>query len=202
MFSATFPKEIQHLARDFLDRYIFLTVGRVGSTSSNITQKVVWVDEEDKIKFLTDLLDATDTASLTLVFTETKKGADYLDNYLYDRGYRSTCIHGDRNQREREEALRSFKDAKTPILVATAVSTLINVQKLEAIRRPLILVPKISDSKCKKSLKLKRWLNNNFKYLGCCSRFGYSQCSSRDQFRPPIWYWRIRSPNRTYRSCR
>ena len=145
MFSATFPKEIQHLARDFLDRYIFLTVGRVGSTSSNITQKVVWVDEEDKIKFLTDLLDATDTASLTLVFTETKKGADYLDNYLYDRGYRSTCIHGDRNQREREEALRSFKDAKTPILVATAVSTLINVQKLEAIRRPLILVPKISD---------------------------------------------------------
>ena len=156
MFSATFPKEIQHLARDFLDRYIFLTVGRVGSTSSNITQKVVWVDEEDKIKFLTDLLDATDTASLTLVFTETKKGADYLDNYLYDRGYRSTCIHGDRNQREREEALRSFKDAKTPILVATAVSTLINVQKLEAIRRLLILVPKISDPKCKKSLKLKR----------------------------------------------
>ena len=128
MFSATFPKEIQHLARDFLDRYIFLTVGRVGSTSSNITQKVVWVDEEDKIKFLTDLLDATDTASLTLVFTETKKGADYLDNYLYDRGYRSTCIHGDRNQREREEALRSFKDAKTPILVATAVSLLSTLQ--------------------------------------------------------------------------
>merc|ERR1719223_1305992 len=41
MFSATFPKEIQHLARDFLDNYIFLTVGRVGSTSQNITQKVV-----------------------------------------------------------------------------------------------------------------------------------------------------------------
>ena len=39
MFSATFPKEIQMLARDFLKRYIFLTVGRVGSTSENITQK-------------------------------------------------------------------------------------------------------------------------------------------------------------------
>ena len=39
MFSATFPKEIQMLARDFLKRYIFLTVGRVGSTSQNITQK-------------------------------------------------------------------------------------------------------------------------------------------------------------------
>lgn len=40
MFSATFPQPIQILARDFLDNYIFLAVGRVGSTSENITQKV------------------------------------------------------------------------------------------------------------------------------------------------------------------
>lgn len=40
MFSATFPHPIQMLARDFLDNYIFLAVGRVGSTSENITQKV------------------------------------------------------------------------------------------------------------------------------------------------------------------
>lgn len=40
MFSATFPSPIQMLARDFLDNYIFLAVGRVGSTSENITQKV------------------------------------------------------------------------------------------------------------------------------------------------------------------
>ena len=58
MFSATFPKEIQMLARDFLDNYIFLAVGRVGSTSENITQKVVWVDECDKRAFLLDLLEA------------------------------------------------------------------------------------------------------------------------------------------------
>ena len=46
---------------------------------------------------------------LTIVFTETKRGADYLDNYLHDRGFSSTCIHGDRNQREREEAVTLFK---------------------------------------------------------------------------------------------
>ena len=45
MFSATFPKEIQMLARDFLKDYIFLAIGRVGSTSENITQKIVWVEE-------------------------------------------------------------------------------------------------------------------------------------------------------------
>jgi superfamily II DNA/RNA helicase len=49
---------VQILARDFLDNYIFLAVGRVGSTSENITQKVVWVEEHDKRSFLLDLLNA------------------------------------------------------------------------------------------------------------------------------------------------
>ena len=58
MFSATFPKKVQELARNFLDNYIFLAVGRVGSTSENITQKIVWVEESDKKSFLLDLLNA------------------------------------------------------------------------------------------------------------------------------------------------
>lgn len=54
------------LARDFLDEYIFLAVGRVGSTSENITQKVVWVEEPDKRSFLLDLLNATGKEQLQI----------------------------------------------------------------------------------------------------------------------------------------
>jgi len=126
MFSATFPKEIQMLARDFLHNYVFLAVGRVGSTSENITQKVVWVEEEDKRSFLLDLINASGAnagpESLTLVFVETKKGADSLEHFLYSEGYPATSIHGDRSQREREEALKTFRHGRTPILVATAVA--------------------------------------------------------------------------------
>uniref|UniRef100_A0A673BTZ1 RNA helicase n=1 Tax=Sphaeramia orbicularis TaxID=375764 RepID=A0A673BTZ1_9TELE len=122
MFSATFPKEIQILARDFLEDYIFLAVGRVGSTSENITQKVVWVEDSDKRSFLLDLLSATGKDSLTLVFVETKKGADALEDFLYREGYACTSIHGDRSQRDREEALNQFRSGKCPILVATAVA--------------------------------------------------------------------------------
>nr|XP_043873992.1 putative ATP-dependent RNA helicase an3 isoform X2 [Solea senegalensis] len=122
MFSATFPKEIQILARDFLEDYIFLAVGRVGSTSENITQKVVWVEEPDKRSFLLDLLNATGKDSLTLVFVETKKGADALEDFLYCEGYACTSIHGDRSQRDREEALHQFRSGRSPILVATAVA--------------------------------------------------------------------------------
>ncbi|XP_060626183.1 ATP-dependent RNA helicase DDX3X isoform X9 [Anolis sagrei] len=122
MFSATFPKEIQMLARDFLEEYIFLAVGRVGSTSENITQKVVWVEDSDKRSFLLDLLDATGKDSLTLVFVETKKGADSLEDFLFREGYACTSIHGDRTQRDREEALHQFRSGRSPILVATAVA--------------------------------------------------------------------------------
>lgn len=179
MFSATFPKEIQvwllyywnkgieltqslfrqMLARDFLENYIFLAVGRVGSTSENITQKIVWVEEHDKRSFLLDLLNAsglnkfnnagredgkkqtpyllnrssgskyscfldesTEHEQLTLVFVETKRGADALEEFLYRDGYPVTSIHGDRSQREREDALKRFRSGKTPILVATAVA--------------------------------------------------------------------------------
>ena len=56
------------------------------------------------------------------MFVETKKGADALEDYLYRFGYPVTSIHGDRTQREREEALRVFRSGQCPILVATAVS--------------------------------------------------------------------------------
>lgn len=115
------------LARDFLDNYIFLAVGRVGSTSENITQKVFWVDEPDKRSILLDLLTTAhlnqpSADSLTLVFVETKKGADSLEDYLHCEGFPVTSIHGDRTQREREDALRQFRSGNTPILVATAVA--------------------------------------------------------------------------------
>ncbi|KAJ1975335.1 ATP-dependent RNA helicase ded1 [Dimargaris xerosporica] len=123
MFSATFPREIQMLARDFLKDYVFLTVGRVGSTSENITQKVEYVEEEDKRSVLLDILIAeTREGGLTLIFVETKRMADILCDFLVMENFPATAIHGDRTQRERERALESFRGGRTPIMVATAVA--------------------------------------------------------------------------------
>jgi ATP-dependent RNA helicase DDX3X len=62
----------QVLARDFLNDYIFLAIGRVGSTSENITQKVVWVEEQDKRSFLLDLLDAAGLGKSECFFASDK----------------------------------------------------------------------------------------------------------------------------------
>uniref|UniRef100_A0A1I8F5I6 RNA helicase n=1 Tax=Macrostomum lignano TaxID=282301 RepID=A0A1I8F5I6_9PLAT len=124
MFSATFPKEIQHLARDFLQHdYVFLAVGRVGSTSQNITQEVLWIDESDKRHCLVDIINGQNGPdSLILVFVETKKGADQLEDFLHRQGFPVASIHGDRTQADREMALKCFRTGRTPILVATAVA--------------------------------------------------------------------------------
>eukprot|EP00697_Spironema_sp_BW2_P015147 gnl/Spiro4/5894_TR3016_c0_g1_i1.p1 gnl/Spiro4/5894_TR3016_c0_g1~~gnl/Spiro4/5894_TR3016_c0_g1_i1.p1 ORF type:complete len:462 (-),score=92.52 gnl/Spiro4/5894_TR3016_c0_g1_i1:40-1425(-) len=120
MFSATFPKEIQRLAADFLYNYVFLAVGRVGSTTDFITQRLEWVEEEHKRMYLLDLLQ-NDTG-LTLVFVETRKAAEMLEDFLQRSHFKATSIHGDRVQREREEALQSFRSGRCPILVATDVA--------------------------------------------------------------------------------
>ena len=59
MFSATFPEEIQRLAGDFLNDYLFITVGRVGGATSDITQSVVEVSEFDKREKLSEILNGT-----------------------------------------------------------------------------------------------------------------------------------------------
>lgn len=121
MFSATFPRDIQMLARDFLKDYVFLSVGRVGSTSENITQKVEFVEDIDKRSVLLDILH-THAGGLTLIFVETKRMADSLSDFLINQNFPATSIHGDRTQRERERALEFFRNGRCPILVATAVA--------------------------------------------------------------------------------
>jgi ATP-dependent RNA helicase DDX3X len=124
MFSATFPKEIQRLARDFLNDYVFLTVGRVGSTHQNITQYMKYTEDHDKYRELCRILkEQGKEAGLTLVFVETKRRADELESSLTTAGFPATSIHGDREQADREEALRRFKSGRCPVLVATDVAS-------------------------------------------------------------------------------
>lgn len=121
MFSATFPKEIQRLASDFMRDYVFLAVGRVGAASKDVEQSIEWVENNDKVDFCIDFLRRV-PEGLVLIFVETKRGADYLEECLYRANFPASSIHGDKSQREREEALRMFRAGRTPILVATDVA--------------------------------------------------------------------------------
>ena len=118
MFSATFPREIQELAGQFLDNYVFVAVGIVGSACTDVQQIVYEVSKFEKRKKLQEIL-MDGNAKGTMVFVETKRNADYLASLMSETTVPTTSIHGDRMQREREEALRDFKSGSMHVLIAT-----------------------------------------------------------------------------------
>ena len=121
MCSATFPVAIQDLAAQFMKDYVFLTIGKVGSTVQHITQKLYYVEENEKQGFLKQLL--KDLSGLVLIFVETKYTADLLSEFLQEVGKQCNIIHGNKLQAERVRALNEFKACKEGILVATDVAS-------------------------------------------------------------------------------
>ncbi|KXL49529.1 hypothetical protein M433DRAFT_64171 [Acidomyces richmondensis BFW] len=122
MFSATFPKAARALARKYMSQdHVRIKVGRPGSAHKNILQNVIYVDQDMKRRATYDLLFGMEPGR-TLIFCNSKITVDLLDDYLYNAGLPTTSIHADRNQREREDALRAFRTGRAPILIATGVS--------------------------------------------------------------------------------
>ncbi|KAK6952399.1 hypothetical protein Daesc_006935 [Daldinia eschscholtzii] len=122
LFSATFPAAVRRLARDYLAmNHIRVRVGRIGSTHANISQDIIFVKQELKREALFDLLSSLKPAR-AIIFVNSKRMADEIDDYLFHKGMPCTSMHSDRTQREREDAMRAFRAGKTPILVATGVT--------------------------------------------------------------------------------
>ncbi|KAI3387740.1 hypothetical protein SNEBB_011499 [Seison nebaliae] len=121
MFSATFPDSIQKLAMVFLSNYVFLTVGRIGSTTEDITQRFIVLAPMEKRDYLRDILDIN-RDKLILVFVETKRECNDLEHFLLTHDYPAIAIHGDKQQADRELALSLFKKNEKRILLATSVA--------------------------------------------------------------------------------
>ncbi|XP_026219358.1 probable ATP-dependent RNA helicase DDX4 [Anabas testudineus] len=122
MFSATYPEDIQRMAADFLKTdYLFLAVGVVGGACSDVEQTFLQVTKFSKREQLLDLLRTTGMER-TMVFVETKRQADFIATFLCQEKIPTTSIHGDREQREREQALADFRSGRCPVLVATSVA--------------------------------------------------------------------------------
>ncbi|KAL7295655.1 hypothetical protein TKK_0011012 [Trichogramma kaykai] len=125
MFSATFPDSIQELARRFLNNYIFVTVGIVGAACTDITQQFLEVGKSEKRGKLQEILQEEQVQGNMegiMVFVDQKRTADFVAAFLSENDYPATSIHGDRLQREREQALNDFKAGHKKILVATSVA--------------------------------------------------------------------------------
>jgi ATP-dependent RNA helicase DeaD len=121
LFSATMPKEILRIAKNYMENPAHVGVDAREIVVAKINQVFYEVREEDKIKALTRLLDV-EGPILSLVFCHTKKEVDEVAGRLQQMGYHSGAIHGDFTQSHRDEIMRKFKGGDIDILVATDVA--------------------------------------------------------------------------------
>lgn len=120
-FSATITPEIEALTKSFLNDPVTISV-RTSETSEHVEQDVIEAkDKAHKIELLTEMLQGKDYDKV-LVFGETKFGVQRLSDHLDNSGIPSAAIHGNKNQSQRQRALKQFKDQKVKVLVATDVA--------------------------------------------------------------------------------
>jgi len=124
MWSATWPREVQTMARDFLSNYYQVTVGSLElSANKAIKQMVEVVEDHDKYNKCMQFLRENFKGDRTIVFVETKRGCDTLTRSIRMDGYPANAIHGDKSQEERDRTLQDFRDGRCQILVATDVAS-------------------------------------------------------------------------------
>ncbi|XP_012244482.1 uncharacterized protein LOC117164123 [Bombus vancouverensis nearcticus] len=125
MWSATWPKEVQALAEDFLSDYIQINIGSLTlAANHNIRQIIEICQEHEKETKLSGLLReiGKDRGSKMIIFVETKKKVDDITKAIKREGWPAISIHGDKSQPERDYVLSEFRNGKTMILVATDVA--------------------------------------------------------------------------------
>jgi len=121
LFSATFPKSVEVLARKILYDPARVAIGRTSAAGSTITQHLRFMKEEAKTSELLRLIDR-EKGSI-IVFVRSKDRATKLWRSLHSRGiYDANTIHSDKRQSDRELALAEFKEGKCRILIATDVA--------------------------------------------------------------------------------
>lgn len=122
LFSATMPPAIRRLANKILKTPVSIDVTpKEVTTNVDITQHYYVIEEREREEAMVRLID-TESPSKSIVFCRTKREADNLSTVLVSHGYSARALHGDMEQRQRNETIDSFKKGQTDMLVATDVA--------------------------------------------------------------------------------
>lgn len=125
LFSATFPKQMDSLARKILKKPLEITVGGRSVVAAEIEQIVEVRAEDTKFNRLLEILGQfynEDPEARTLIFVDRQEAADNLLRDLMRRGYLVMSLHGGKDQIDRDETIANFKAGIVPIVTATSVA--------------------------------------------------------------------------------
>eukprot|EP00053_Salpingoeca_punica_P017499 m.168720 g.168720 ORF g.168720 m.168720 type:complete len:1042 (+) comp17223_c0_seq1:2720-5845(+) len=122
MFSATFPRQMETLARRILKHPVEVQVGGRSVVSETVEQHTLVINQEERFLKLLELLGLFYTQGSVLVFVERQTTADTLLRDLLQAGYPCLALHGQMDQEDRQSHIKDFKDGIVKLLVATSVA--------------------------------------------------------------------------------
>ncbi len=120
MFSATLPDNIVKISQKYLKDPVRVAAGEVSKPIAKITQENIQVTDENKYDHLLKQLETRDGS--IIVFVKTKWGAEKLAKRLRSAKHSADAIHGDLRQNQRDKVIKSFREMKHRILVATDIA--------------------------------------------------------------------------------
>ncbi len=120
LFTATFPKNMEKIAKNYLTDPIRVSVDAPSSAATNITHDVIYLSEGEKYARFVEELKARDGS--IIVFVKTKHGTQRMADKLCKQGHSAEAIHGDLRQSKRDKVIANFRAKKHRILVATDVA--------------------------------------------------------------------------------
>jgi ATP-dependent RNA helicase RhlE len=133
LFSATMPAKIAELANSILKNPETVDATPSSSAAKTVAQVLYYVPKQKKMELCLHLLRNTIKGNI-LIFRRTKFGIAKLEKMLKNNGYKVDSIHGDKTQKDREDALNKFKEGNVNILIATDVAARgIDINNLDAV---------------------------------------------------------------------
>lgn len=122
LFSATFPKQIEKLAKSILKYPLEIVIGERSTANKDITQYVEVHEKDDKYMRLLQLLGIWYERGSVLIFVDKQEACDQLFQDLLKSGYPCVSLHGGKDQLDRDHTLHEFKSGIKTVMVATSVA--------------------------------------------------------------------------------
>ena len=121
LFSATMPKEVARIAKQFMKSPIEITVGTKNMGAENVSHEYYMVNARDRYQALKRLADANPEI-FSVIFCRTKRDTQKVAENLIEDGYNASALHGDLSQNQRDLVMKSFRNRQIQMLVATDVA--------------------------------------------------------------------------------
>ncbi|XP_015929321.1 probable ATP-dependent RNA helicase DDX46 isoform X2 [Parasteatoda tepidariorum] len=122
LFSATFPRQMEALARRILTKPVEVQVGGRSVVCKEVEQHAVVIEEDGKFLKLLELLGYYQEQGSALVFVDKQENADMLLKDLIKASYNCMALHGGIDQFDRDSTICDFKAGKISVLIATSVA--------------------------------------------------------------------------------